>query len=426
MSDFRRIPHFAKLALAWTTPQRRMDMMYAFAGTLVLLAIYLAYQIVNGPIMSRSDSQNYYYWAGLLLDSGFDIAQVDKDSGHPVTMAYYRSFLGIVALVRREFGEGWREALMGINLVGQTGTAFVTLYLVARVVGGRLAMVAATLLMAVAVDDFRWVTWVLADASYGCFATLVLAMALLFLVPENSPEKIVSGLGLLLLIPWTVFYKPQGWGLLPIPLVMGLLAFGLARYRDLRLLSRFLGYLVVVAFGITAITLFLYSFPASDPRSIEWPLLQESIQYETHEQLYDDPILKELGSYFPPPYDPTLVLRIFLTRMAYMFAPYLPDFSLPHRIINFARLSVGGGLAVVALGYLWRGHLPRPAAVLAILSFSVILSMTVLHAVTSLDGDWRYRAPLIPPLTALTVMGLTVTTRKLAELGLRRAAMGTH
>ena len=379
-------------------PERAPGFLAAF---LLILLLHGVYVLWTGVRLSP-DTQVYDYWAGRLIETGFDYPQLIGEARTSYPAILYALFASLAALLKWLFGPSWTLALVVLNLLAHAALGAILTRLTGRVAGPVAAWTALLLFLA-SFDILQWIPFVLSDTSF---------ILLIFAVFAMAADRILAGRGGWLPVfgaaTAAIFYRPTGIVLLP-DLAW---AFYLARSAGSRIArTRIFLFLCAAALGGALIFARLVQYPPALPDGASSFALAETAKgYRIGEIVHHRP-----ETFHAVPSGLFDHLLIIGDRFLHFFAPASSSFGLGHTIVQYAFFLPCYGLALWFVWLLLRGRtaLTPPGRDVAFAALGAVFAYAFVHALLQVDYDWRYRLPVLPHMILLAAAGASETVRRL-------------
>lgn len=371
------------------------------AAFLLILVLHGAYVLWSGVRLSP-DTQVYDYWAGRLIETGFDYGRLlgEVRSSYPAIL--YVLFATLAALLKWLFGPSWTLALVVLNWLAHAALGAMLARLAGRV-AGPVAAWTALLFYLGSFDIVQWVPFVLSDTSF---------ILLIFAVFAMAAGRILSGRGGWLAVfaaaTAAIFYRPTGIVLLP-DLAW---AYYLARSKGTRIArTRIVGFLCAAALGGALIFALLVQYPPALPDgTLSFTLAETAKGFRIGEIVHHRP-----ETFHAVPASLADHLLIIADRFLHFFAPAASTFGVGHALVQYLFFLPCYGLGLWFIWLLLRGRtaLAPPARDVAFAALGAVFAYAFVHALLQVDFDWRYRLPVIPHMILLAAAGASELVRRL-------------
>lgn len=371
------------------------------AAFLLILLLHGAYLLWTGVRVSP-DTQVYDFWAGRLIETGFDYPQLlgEMRSSYPAIL--YALFATLAALLKWLFGPSWYLALVLINLLAHAALGAMLARLAGRVAGAFAGWTALLFYLA-SFDILQWVPFVLSDTSFIFIIFAVFAMA---------ADRILAGRGGWLPVfgaaTAAIFYRPTGIILLP-DLAW---AYYLARSKGSRIArTRLFAFLCAAALAAALVFARLVQYPPALPDgTLSFTLAETARGFRIGEIVHH-----RSETFHAIPSDYLDHLLIIADRFLHFFAPTASSFSLGHALVQWLFFLPCYGLGLWFVWLLLRGRtaLTSPARDVCFAALGAIVAYAFVHALLQVDFDWRYRLPVIPHMILLAAAGASELRRRL-------------
>jgi hypothetical protein len=370
----------------------------------VLAVWYMAYALVVGPL--RSDDSVWYERAGELFLAYWrdPRAYLEAVSYHGAVPLFYLGFTALVGVARELFGPHGALVITVLNAVALACAAHLVLRTLFRLTHSRLPVVVAAVFFAACYEQLMWVPFVLSDSTFALLVTLVLCLAILAQRDDRiDTRRLAAACGIALIAP---LYRPTGVWLIGWLLAAGALHPVWRQPSALRRAAqvRTLGLLGLAVAGLLAVLLGLLvaAPPAEAP-----PLLASMLEVVRPALTSGVVVDARPETYVPLVDTPLDIVRLIGKRVIYFFVFWADGFSTRHVIANAVVYVPSYLLALVAvvavLGRRGATTLAEQRAV--VLTLVLISGFALMHGVTFVDFDWRYRLPVYPALFLLAALG---------------------
>ncbi|MDO9337337.1 MAG: hypothetical protein Q7T61_13120 [Caulobacter sp.] len=375
---------------------------YSLLAAALALAAGGGLVLLIGPQLAP-DSRTYFDQATLLTEGGLD-PFLEGVLGWP-----YLAVVATVAAAKGLFGAGWWAAMIGLNLTCLAATGALVGRLVHRLVEGPWLRLAGLMLLPAGFDVLLWNRFVCTEPLF----TLLLVGAISLAAERLSVRRgVLLGVLLLAMVAWRptglVFVAALGLGA-----ALPGLAWGLQRWR-----GRPSGRLALAIWlaGLLAIAL---TFAAIMRHPGLWPFGPLKAQFDYARWSYDlgQVVWGRHETYHPRPHGYLDYLAIALDRCVHAFALWADGHSLVHRLYSLLYLGPLFALTAWALG-LWsaggRGLTPAQGRFAAVAG-GAALAFILLVALLQVEFDWRYRAPVLPVLMVVALVGASALAGRTAR-----------
>lgn len=315
-------------------------------------------------------------------------------------------YIAILAAARAISDTRWALIMMAVNVAASAATAVLLVALMRRATSSVLAAAVALAFYVASFDVFTWVRWLLTDTLYTFVAMAVFVLAAAPVVDPHAPRR--YGL-LAVALLFALFTRPPGMVLIVLTSVAALWLWPPRRLRRGLLASMLLAIVVAVTFRT-----YVVQDPSRWPAQPLRPKIAEfAAREKTGEVMFGR---KETLRTPPRTYGDHLVMQA--DRFARFFQFTSPTFSRAHSIYNILYFVALYALAIIGGVYGYRSS-RRDLVRLTLLWF---LAFAVYHAITVLDYDWRFRAPVMPQLFVLAAIGAELLAQRVTWLRTSSAA----
>lgn len=303
-------------------------------------------------------------------------------------------FLVILAAARAVSSEHWTTIIMAVNVVASGVIAVLLVDLVRRATRSVLATAAALVLHLGCYEFFHWLKFVLTDALFCMTAFVPFYLVARRIVDPDAPPR--RGL-LVLFLALAMFSRPPGALLVLLVLFVELVLV----QKRVRMRTALAVTLAAIAIAFVVRTAVVHQPSRWPLRVLEPKLVEFSAREKKGEVIYDR---KEM--FHAPPRTAMDHALIQGDRFVRFFQFTTSGFSRMHNLVNIAYFVPLYLLGIVAIVHAFRARDERRRAlVIALLMW--IGCTAVLHALTVLDFDWRFRAPLMPHFIVLACCGIS-------------------
>jgi hypothetical protein len=384
---------------------------------LALFVYYAALAFKRGSFVYE-DAQQYHGWALALLERGYDFQAFLREViwvGGDIRM--YLSWIALVASFVQAFGEAWAGAIVAMNVLWYCLAAAILLRVVRAIDASQTASPLVIGFLFVLWDYYYWFSHALADSSINLLGIAILALINVAYATDASVKSATLFAIAVVVAGLAVTFKPQG---------IAILAFVLASIALVPLLriedSRALASRMRIGFGLGLALSFVVAYAvgagAADPSLISDEWLRWMMVGQVQDLGRDGSIVwQRYETYVDPPKTALAYVSIFALRAFSMFMPFARDYSLGHKLVNVVGLIPLYVLTLTGLWSILAGRAEPRAQRLGALAFVLIVSFTMLHALTAIDYDWRYRVPLFGPMLVLAAIGWTEIVARSAAAG---------
>lgn len=352
------------------------------------------------------DSLRYAQWADELIANHFNMFAV-KSQAHNYASQYI-VFIYLVALMKVLFADMWMQALVVSNIIFNAVTLIILLQLLARVTQQSILLVLATCVYIGSYDIVIWTKFILSDSLYLFISFLFFSTSLSILNKANSNMRfgVSEWLISFSLLVICLLTRPTAIPLIVYLVIVTSVSYFAIRQQSIRKIS---GVTFVCLVLLSVVATFVIGGIMADPSS--WPLDagRAAVNYYSERFIEGAVVHDRLETYIAV--KPTSLAFAHLTWLKFInfFVITLDDYSLIHSVYNIFWFSPIYLFSLFAFSELFRKKsvLSVSALVLILLGFLYLYTVAMFTAVTLLDYDHRYRAPVLPILIMLATLGIS-------------------
>ncbi len=313
------------------------------------------------------------------------------------------TFLTVMLGARVIAPEHWMFLILIVNVFACATATMLLVDLVRRATHSSIACAVALALYLTSFDVQVWVGRILTDTLYTLIAFIpfyLLCRAFLDQPARGTKSWLpISILG-------AALSRPPGVLLVPlIAIAKSVLSPDATNVRRRRAI-------VLVFVGCAVVALLWRTWIVQDPTRWPFRFLDQRIAEFAEREKSGEVIYDRREANVAPPLTCIDHLEIQSIRFARFFQVTSSGFSRLHNLVSLASFGAMYLLAVIALiSALRDGDRRRRSVVLAAILW--IFALAFFHAITILDFDWRFRAPLIPHFVFLAGCGASVILSRL-------------
>lgn len=340
---------------------------------------------------SSPDVVRYAGFADQLVASGWNFKEMLAPN--PAPRLLHIAFITTVAMLKTAAGSKWMVALAVINILCHSLTAVLIGRTTLRITNSPIAAMVSLLLFAGCYEVFSWPRWALSDPSF-----VLLALLVWIWFSSLAAEEGTSGwrsLAPVVVAMALVLYRPSALALVPVAIALPLLH----RPERRRLL------LVMMIVAMTGVPI-LTAMVLQDAERWSGSVFGRPVQRLSAETARGEVVIQRPETFIRGVDSTGDILRVFAARFRRYFQFTSQSFSRAHNLLNAVVFVPLYASYIATIVLLLRGRLSRIEEAHARLSLLWVVSFALLHALTQLDFDWRYRLPVMAPM--LVVGGFAV------------------
>ncbi len=355
------------------------------------VTVNFATNFIYGPFapLPANDTGFYIRHAEIFLNQGFTSL---SNHGLPV---YYWGYPLVLSIFMSIFGEGYPIATILFQII-LTALTTLSIYSIGKNIFSVTSGLISAGLYVFTWEIFRWSHFILTDALYISLFIITINLCILFSKTKST------GYLLLLFLLSTIIITIRSPAVVLILIIAAVLFSYFFNQRKYRNISA--GSVVIL---ITATLLFLLTTSSPESRfSLYWWLdffttrmaqgiiISGNPAYDIVFQgdLDRAPLFTKFHFY----------LSLVLKRLAFFWAIYISPHSLFHKIFNLIWLLPLFGFALLGFINTIKSKI-KPSYILCLILFAY----TIFHALTNIDFDQRYRAPLLTIITIYSGFGIS-------------------
>lgn len=332
---------------------------------------------------SSPDVARYAGFADQLVASGWNFAEILAPNPGPRLL--HIAFITLVAILKTIAGSKWMLALAVINILCHSLTAALIGRTALRITSSALAGMVSLLLFAGCYEVFSWPRWALSDPSFVLLALLVwIWFSNLAAEERTSGWRAFAPVAVAMAL---VLYRPSALALVPVAIALPLFR----RPERRRLL------LVMAIVAMTGVPI-LTAMALQHPERWSGSVVGRPVQRLSTETARGEVVIQRPETFIRGVDSTGDILHVFAARFARYFQFTSQSFSRAHNLLNAVVFVPLYAFYVATIVLLLRGRLSRIEGAHARLSLLWIVSFALLHALTQLDFDWRYRLPVMAPM----------------------------
>lgn len=279
-----------------------------------------------------------------------------------------------------------------------SGLSVVLVYLTGASLMNRSAGTIAGIMLALLWDTFQWTTVLYSDAMF----TFTIALALwVFTRYRQSGSRRVK-IALLLSFGFVIITRPYGF-----PIVLGWIAYDIfpaSRYVERPVFDTRLVGLTGIALTVLAVPFIVERYELFERWARGWTIIND----QTY--VYNLPVTQDtsLVGFLVGNHVHLVVLAII--KLVFFFLPFLPRHSTMHILINAVTFVPVYLLGMAGLYLAWRNE----KELFRYLATPILVTLAI-TAITFVSWDFRYRAPLGPPIALLAGYSATQLSSRLPD-----------
>lgn len=301
-------------------------------------------------------------------------------------------YVALLALARTISSDHWMPIMVVLNVVCSGILAVLLVEVVLLATRSAFAGATALAFYLGCYELLQWMPFVLTDPLFALTAFVPFVLGARRILIADEPPR--TGLLLLSLLA-AVFSRPPGVVLVALALFIEVV---LVRKRVRPAVAA--GIVVLLMMVSLAVRTAAVDDPSRWPFAFIKPKIAEfSAREKTGEVVYD-----RRETFREPPQNAKDHVVIVADRFARFFQFVSTAYSRGHNLLNAAYFIPLYGLIIVGVTHCFRAADRRRRA-LAVAALVAIGMFAFLYALTTLDFDWRSRAPVMPYLILLAALG---------------------
>ena len=350
----------------------------------------------------------------LLVEAGFNphlgspevatLRQKHEMVQSPLPYFLYHAMLGIAHLIA---GENWLNLWVLVNSIGQTVISGILLLLASSLFQSRAAFLGMGAMTIGCWEYLQWISLSQSDTLFGLLVLLAILLAYRQWTSETLSSSVVWAIASTIVTIGAGFFRPTAAPLITfvfVAIVWGMIVAGRDIDQKTRALGHWLPVLIVLLLGIVPILV----LPLYDPSFAPEGSIRDSFAFY-HERAALGMVVwyrPEYAISAPQGYAGYLLISLLRLFAFFLFTAY--GFSTPHTFANVIFFVPLYGFVMIGIWQVVRrtSELRSQVRLIGLFAIGLIMLFDVLHAITLVDFDWRYRLPVYPALFLLATIGI--------------------
>lgn len=377
------------------SPDWKIKNRYFYFIILLCFAIIAYYNLSIGFHMS-SDSVRYSLSADILIKLNFNLFDYySQKTISDINSSYiYTIPVLLISLSKFFFGIEWQNAFMTLNLtlVFFSLIIFLKTFLILKI--RPLIIFLAIPILVFSVDILTWPRYILTDTVFSFFIFL----GVYYLIKSIVNQKFYYFFIILLMV---LIYLTRPTSL---PFIFGFIIFYIILTFKINYSPRLI---LLIIFSLFIVTPFIFAtlYELMNTYLNTSPKVLFLIKMvDIGMIIHDRP-----ETWIHSPNSFLEIVYLYFKRILFFFTPYAKSFSTIHIILN--SLQTFYIILSVVIWSFWSKNFEvfnKVIFLILLLSFFV----SAFHAYTLIDYDWRYRFPIIMPLSIIFPISMEIFLRK--------------
>ena len=365
-----------------------------YLSILICFSLITLYNVKIGFIMSP-DSNTFSRWADDLIKLNFNFYEYYVQNTYIRSNIFYTIPVLLIAIFKLTFETLWQYAFMTLNLIFVLFSLIIFSRILQLLKIRPIIISLSILLLSLSADLLTWPRYILSDTFFSFLIILTFYFIVKSLVNEKLYYIVLSFLIFIMFITRPV----------SLPYIFIFIIF--LSFSNIKL-----------DFNPKIILLFILLLSLFTPFILVLFYQLIKIYFISNVQLLTFINWVDIGmivhdrpeTWVNPPSIFIDIVYIYFKRYLFFFNPYISAFSLIHIILNLLQ-TVVIFLSLIFWFFLSESYKTINKSIFLILL--VCFSVAIFHSFTLIDYDWRYRFPIILPLTIIFPISLEIVTKRL-------------
>ena len=342
-----------------------------------------------------SDSESYSKWADILIELDFNFYRYYSQNTFINPNYIYTIPVLLIAILKLLFGSNWQYffMLLNITLVFFSLIIFLKSLLILKV--RPLVISLAMPILTLSIDLLTWPRYILTDVIFSFFVILTV-----YLIIKSFVDSKLNYFCLLLMIILIYFTRPTS-----LPFIVAIISFILISKVKIdyspKLKLLFGGILFIISPFVLATIFQLMNIYFNDNAQVIFLIEMVEMGMIVHDR--PETWVEAPKTFFDLAY-------LYFLRFIYFFNPYAESFSIIHVALNSIQTFILFFSIFVFLFFRENFYLMSKSIKLILL---ICFFVAYFHSFTLIDFDWRYRFPIILPLTMIFIISVEILLKKI-------------
>ena len=365
-----------------------------YLSILICFSLIAFYNIKIGFIMSP-DSSTFSRWADDLIKLNFNFYEYYDQNTYIRSNIFYTIPVLLIAVLKLTFETGWQNSFMFLNLIFVL-FSFIIFSRILKLLKVRPLIISLSIpLLSLSADLLTWPRYILSDTFFSFLIILTFYFMIRGIVNEKLYYIVLSFLIFIMFLT-----RPTS-----IPYIFIFIIFLSFSNIKFNLNSKIILLFILLLSLITPVILTLF-YQLTKIYFINNSQLLTFINWvDAGMIIHDRP-----ETWVNPPNTFIDIVYIYFKRYLFFFNPYISAFSLIHIVLNLLQTLV---IFLSLIFWFFFSETYRAINKSVLLILLVCFSVAIFHSFTLIDYDWRYRFPIILPLTIIFPISLEIVTKRL-------------
>tara|TARA_B100000575_G_C23078186_1_gene621078 strand:- start:86 stop:1252 length:1167 start_codon:yes stop_codon:yes gene_type:complete len=365
-----------------------------YLSILICFSLIAFYNIKIGFIMSP-DSSTFSRWADDLIKLNFNFYEYYDQNTYIRSNIFYTIPVLLIAVLKLTFETGWQNSFMFLNLIFVL-FSFIIFSRILKLLKVRPLIISLSIpLLSLSADLLTWPRYILSDTFFSFLIILTFYFMIRGIVNEKLYYIVLSFLIFIMFLT-----RPTS-----IPYIFIFIIFLSFSNIKFNFNPKIILLFILLLSLITPVILTLF-YQLTKIYFINNSQLLTFINWvDAGMIIHDRP-----ETWVNPPNTFIDIVYIYFKRYLFFFNPYISAFSLIHIVLNLLQTLV---IFLSLIFWFFFSETYRAINKSVLLILLVCFSVAIFHSFTLIDYDWRYRFPIILPLTIIFPISLEIVTKRL-------------